>query len=219
MMKETILNIVARAISFLFFPLFMPLYGLTLLFQIPLFSFFPRQYVIISYYFVILLCVLLPFFSYWLMAKLNIISSAKMLDKKDRFFPMFVTALFFFGCAFMLCRYAMPLFIINLLSAVSIAILITAFVSIKWKISAHLTGIGGLIASIFMVSLSTSVNSSLVISIAILCAGLLAAARLQLNRHTPMQLIAGFLNGIICVSVFSLLNWGALMRRIACFIF
>ncbi len=218
-MKDTILNIFARAISFLLFPLFMPLYGLTLLFQIPLFSFFPRQYVVISYYFVVLMCVLMPLFSYWLMAKLNIITSAKMLDKKDRFYPMFVTALFFFGCAFMLCRYAMPLFIINLLGAVSVAILITAIVSVKWKISAHLTGIGGLIASIFIVSLSTNVNSSLVMCIAILSAGLLAAARLQLNRHTPMQLVVGFLNGIFCVSVFSLFNWGMLMRRLSCFVF
>ncbi len=218
-MKDTIIDIFARAISFLLFPLFMPLYGLTLLFQIPLFSFFPRQYVIISYYFVVLMCVLMPFFSYWLMAKFNIISSAKMLDKKDRFYPMFVTAVFFFGCAFMLCRYAMPLFIVNLLCAVSVAILITAIVSVKWKISAHLTGIGGLIASIFIVSLSTNVNSSLVVCVAVLSAGLLAAARLQLNRHTPMQLIAGFLNGIMCVSVFSLFDWGALMRWLSCFLF
>ncbi len=218
-MKDTIFDIVARAISFLLFPLFMPLYGLILLFRIPLFSFFPRQYVVISYYFVILMCVLMPFFSYWLMAKFNIISSAKMLDKKDRFYPMFVTSLFFFGCDFMLCRYAMPLFIINLLGAVSVAILITAIVSIKWKISAHLTGVGGLIASIFIVSLSTNVNSSLVMCVAILSAGLLAAARLQLNRHTPMQLVAGFLNGIFCVSVFSLFNWGMLMRRLSCFVF
>ncbi len=218
-MKDTIIDIFARAISFLLFPLFMPLYGLTLLFQIPLFSFFPRQYVIISYYFVVLMCVLMPFFSYWLMAKFNIISSAKMLDKKDRFYPMFVTAIFFFGCAFMLCRYAMPLFIVNLLCAVSIAILITAIVSIKWKISAHLTGIGGLIASIFIVSLSTNVNSSLVMCVAVLSAGLLAAARLQLNRHTPMQLIAGFLNGIMCVSIFSLFDWGTLMRWLSCFLF
>ncbi len=218
-MKDTIIDIFARAISFLLFPLFMPLYGLTLLFQIPLFSFFPRQYVIISYYFVVLMCVLMPFFSYWLMAKFNIISSAKMLDKKDRFYPMFVTAIFFFGCAFMLCRYAMPLFIVNLLCAVSVAILITAIVSIKWKISAHLTGIGGLIASIFIVSLSTNVNSSLVMCVAVLSAGLLAAARLQLNRHTPMQLIVGFLNGIMCVSFFSLFDWGLLMRWLSCFLF
>ena len=209
----------ARAISFIFFPLFMPLYGISLLFQLPLFSFFPKNYVIICFIIVILFSILIPITSYVLLSYSGVISNMKMYDKKDRVIPMLLTSTSFFCCAIMLCRYAMPLFIISIMCAITISTLITAIISKWWKISAHLTGIGGLVGSILIISYQVGSNPVGILCASIFCAGLLAAARLQLKRHTPAQLIAGFLNGILCICIFSLpaFNWGMFIRKITSF--
>jgi membrane-associated phospholipid phosphatase len=216
---EKFLDTLASAISFLFFPLFMPLYGISLLFQLPLFSFFPKSYIVVCFLIIIVFSILLPLISYILLKQMNMISNVKMYNKEDRVLPMLVTSFSFFACAIMLFRYAMPLFIINIMVSIAIATLITAIISKWWKISAHLTGIGGLVASIFIVSLSTGTNPVFVFCASILAAGLLAAARLQLRRHTPLQLIAGFANGILCISLFSLFDWGILIRKATALIF
>jgi hypothetical protein len=216
---EKILDTLASAISFLFFPLFMPLYGISLLFQLPLFSFFPKSYIVVCFLIIIIFSILLPLISYVLLKQMDIISNVKMYKKEDRVLPMVVTSISFLACAVMLFRYAMPLFIINIMVSIAIATLITAIISKWWKISAHLTGIGGLVASIFIVSLSTGTNPAFVLCSSILAAGLLATARLQLKRNTPLQLLAGFANGILCISLFSLFDWGILIRKATALIY
>ncbi len=213
-MKDRILNIAARTISFLLFPLFMPLYGITLLFQLPIFSFYPRFYVVACFYITILFCLIIPLGTYLLLAHLNVISSPKMYEKEDRSIPLALTAVSFLCCAVMLCKYAMPIFIVNIMVSVSIATLITAVISRWWKISAHMTGVGGLTAAILLVSLCTFTNPTITICGALLCAGLLASARLQLQRHTPQQIVAGFLNGVGCILLFSTIDWGMMIRRL-----
>ena len=52
----------------------------------------------------------------------------------------------------------------------------------------------------------------MLIAILFLATGLLCAARLWLNRHTPAQLLAGFFNGFFSVLLFSFLNFGQFFR-------
>lgn len=209
-------NLIARIISFTLFPLLMPLYGVCLLFNLSTFSYYPVQYIKESLICIILVCILIPFLSYYILEKTKIISSIQMIKKEDRIIPYAITSLSYLICAYLL-YFKMPLFVINILIGISIAILIDAIISKWWKISAHMTGIGGLISSIYAVSLITYTNSSILLSIAFICAGALAAARLQLKRHTPLQLLAGFANGYITIQLTSLFNWDIVLRAITNF--
>ena len=79
------------------------------------------------------------------------------------------------------------------------AIGIVAIVNRFWKISAHLTGFGGLVGGIFCYCLGIGAIPTW--GTGILWLGLslmLMYSRLWLNAHTPAQVCTGWLTGIAC---------------------
>ncbi|WP_341224355.1 hypothetical protein [uncultured Arcticibacterium sp.] len=88
---------------------------------------------------------------------------------------------------------------------IAVTIFIIALVSLKWQISAHAAGIGGLIGAFFMLKFKydeMSLNTPFFL--AIIVAGLVLSSRLKLNAHTLLQVIAGLLVGIIVSSIGSI---------------
>ena len=209
------MDLIAKFISILFFPLFIPMYGMILLLNMNVFSCFPKSNMRVYYYIVIFFAILIPLFFYQLLAITKVISDVRMYKKEDRVIPYFLTSVSFLVGAYLLYRCWMPLQIVNIATATAIAILIDAIVSKWWQISAHMTGIGGLTAGIFCVGLGLHTNTTAILMIALLGAGLLASARLQLKRHTPLQLAAGFLNGFFSVLLLSVIKWDLLMKAIS----
>ncbi len=209
---ESRLNTIAKVISFVLFPLFMPLYGLILLLSLNYFSFYPKTYVYSYYSILVILTIATPMIIFWLYSKMSVISDIQMREKEDRVMPYATTSLFFLFTALFFYRMAMPPFVVYIIIGMSIATLINAIVTIWWKISAHMTGIGGLIGGIYIVGIATHTNTSTAIAIAFLCAGLIASARLQLNKHTPLQLLAGFANGWATITIASAINWAPFLK-------
>lgn len=85
---------------------------------------------------------------------------------------------------------------------IAITIVIIALISLKWQISAHAAGIGGLIGAFFMLKFRfDEMSLDIPFFLALLAAGLILSSRLKLNAHTLAQVIAGLLVGVI-VSTF-----------------
>jgi membrane-associated phospholipid phosphatase len=80
----------------------------------------------------------------------------------------------------------------------STSILITAIVNLKWKISAHMVGIGGLCGAIATLVIHKPEPPFGLLYVCILIAGLVGYARLRLQAHTPAQVYSGFLLGVGC---------------------
>jgi len=72
-------------------------------------------------------------------------------------------------------------------------------VSIFWKISAHMTGIGGIVGLIISMWLYYHVNLLYVLVAAIFMAGILGYARLRTNSHNVWQVLCGFVVGFLTV--------------------
>lgn len=206
------MDTIAKILSFLMFPLFMPLYGVILLFNLEIFSFYPAFYMKGTFLTVVLLGILVPIFSLYILWRFGVISDFRVYKREDRVIPYIFTAIAYFFVSYMLYRLAMPLYVVNIAIGVAFATLIDAIVSLKWKISAHATGIGGLIAAVVVICYWTHTNAPVFVCFLFLCAGVLGAARLWLNRHTPAQLVAGFFNGFLFVLLFSFLNFGQFFR-------
>jgi len=80
-----------------------------------------------------------------------------------------------------------------------VASVICAFIiNLKWKVSAHMTGIGGLLGALISTSILLEVDLISYVILSIFVSGLIASSRLILNAHTPLQLIAGFFLGFGC---------------------
>lgn len=186
---------IAQAISLVFHPLLMPTIGILLLmntgFYFALISFEAKKYILLIVF--TSTCVL-PLIGIGL---LMLLTRFKLdLDKhSDRILPFMSTAIFYYLGYYLLGRLPIfPIYRILLIGSI-LTIALLMFVSVKWKISAHLAGIGGLIGAMLALSLRLSINSSDLLAGLILVAGILGSSRILLEKHTPLQVYAGFTAG------------------------
>jgi len=185
----------AKALSYVFHPLLVPTIGFLLLlnsgFYFTMISNDAKRFIILI---VFLSTFVLPLIC---ISLILVMSRFKLdLDKStDRIFPMLTTAgSYYMGYHFLGKLPLFPIYRLILLSAI-LTLAILLFVSAKWKISAHLAAVGGLVGAFLAISIRMHTNSSFLLGSLILIAGLVGTARIILGKHTPLQVYAGFLAG------------------------
>ena len=144
---------------------------------------------------------ILPLCALLLLKRSGKISSVNLNQRQERFFPMLIIMLCFFLCIMLLQRLRAPSLLIISMQGVGIAIILIASISLVWKISAHLTGLGGALAISIIFSLVYRIDLSFIAVIIVLLSGLLAWARLILHKHTLKQVSYGFLVGFTTVII------------------
>ncbi len=145
----------------------------------------------------------MPVINIYILYSLNRISSLKMENQKERTFPYVLTSCFYFGLFYLFLDLSVWPSIKVLIFGGGLAILITAIINMKYKISAHMVGIGGLLGSLMVISYTLKYNAVSQMVFLILVAGTIATARLYLRAHEPRQIYAGFFLGLITqVTVF-----------------
>ena len=78
-----------------------------------------------------------------------------------------------------------------------LCILISTLINLKYKISAHMVGLGGVLGVLISVSWLIKFDMTPYYIATIIVAGFVAFARLILNEHKPAQLYLGFFLGLI----------------------
>lgn len=131
------------------------------------------------------------------------IKTIEMETTKERIIPYGFTVIFYFFTIYMMIKAPIPPIIFNFMIGALVSVILAFVVNLKWKISAHMIGIGGLVGALIATSFLLNVNLISYITLSIFVAGLVASSRLILNAHSPNQLIVGFLIGMIC-QVFSI---------------
>ena len=146
-------NIIPAIISILFHPIFMPVYGLLILFNSGTFiSFIPyeaKKYIFL----IVLICtVLLPlsFVPFYIFRK--IIDDIHMRSNRERIIPLLVNSLFFYLGYLFISKLQLPPVIKSYMFSCTVAVFLALLVSIWWKISLHMLGIGGLIGAVILFS-------------------------------------------------------------------
>jgi len=191
---------IAKAISILFHPLIMPLLGL-------LFAFSSDSYIsFISYEAKRLIAIVivintfaLPIMMIPLFYRFGIIKSIQMHSHRERLMPLMFTLIPYIFTFYFLNRLPLPNYIASFLLGASVTIAIAFIVSIWWKISIHMVGIGGLAGFIFAFSLKLSSEEIVYLLIALGVTGIIAWSRLALNAHKPAQVYTGF--GVGCFTM------------------
>ena len=72
-------------------------------------------------------------------------------------------------------------------------------VTIRWKISMHMTAIGGLCGFLLVWGMNYQGDVRNAFILFLLLSGILATSRLYLKKHTPLQVYLGFLFGLFFV--------------------
>ncbi len=190
----------AWVISFIFHPLLSPSYLLLILFNTNThFLLLPFDIKRIIFLLVFLCTFLIPLSMAPFFIHLKLISNIRMIEHKERVIPLILGALSYFFAVFLLSKFHTITFefIKSFMLSSGILVLLCAFISIKWKISAHLIGLGGLMAALYFYGINYISDFSSVLAITSLASGLTAFARLKLQAHTQAQVYTGFLLGFV----------------------
>jgi|694.fasta_scaffold02680_26 hypothetical protein len=192
----------AKLVSQIFHPVFMPTISFALVFFLSELSVFAlpqtiRNLVILL---VFLNTCLLPVVFSFTLKKFGFIHSMEMENPTERWVPyMFTTILYLLTYFLLLKARLSPAVYLMQLGGI-MALTLTTLINFKWKISAHLVGIGGLTGTFYGLHYHGHLNHLFPILIGFMLGGLVASARLALHAHTPAQVYAGFLLGFFCVA-------------------
>ncbi|MEJ6588706.1 MAG: hypothetical protein QNL43_02785 [Crocinitomicaceae bacterium] len=196
---------VAKVISWVFLPLFMPIYGLCIT------LYFPSEEIDISrpslyllteelksqiLFLFLVFVTIAPGISFILMYRRGLLSSVEMDQRRERLFPLFVMFSYCILLFFLFWKKApnnvLPIYIYSLpLTGAIVALIFIAFTS-KFKISLHAAGAG--ILTGYLIAFSSNqieFNNGLII-LSFLLSGIILSARLFLKKHTPFEVYFGW---------------------------
>lgn len=203
------LNILSQIVSIVFYPMLMPLYGMLLyaLSTQPHVSEYSTAYTAMFLSGTAILTLLIPVALLLILWRKGYIDSLHIDDAKQRTTPYIYTLICYsFWAYFLRVTMKMPLFLLLVAIGAIVALLIVTIINSWWKISAHLTGIGGLLGGICSYALYSSSLPIGLICITLMLALILMYARLYLEAHTNMQVVCGFLLGIVCTFIPTLIT-------------
>ena len=192
-------------ISFVFHPLFMPLYGLTILLSAPTFlSYLPPAVKRILFTILLLNNVLIPLLLLPFLRLRNLISSFYLEDRSERIIPMLTASILYFTTSFIVLRYQIPFFLKSFIFATAVLSIVVSMINFWWKISIHAVG-ATLAATVLLLWVKMFTPLPLLIVTVILLSGVIMSARLRLDTHNPLQVWVGYFTGLTVVTMFILL--------------
>jgi len=184
---------IAKIISGIFNPLLMPTYGILILFSSDsYFSMLPYEAKKVVFIIVFISSCLLPLAFLPLFLYQNMIRNFEMKTTRERIVPFATIGLLYLMGYFLLLQMEVPQTIVNVLLGGALAIFINLLITLKWKISAHMTGIGALTGVLLVFSYTLKSDLTPYLASVFFVAGLVGTSRLLLNHHTPSQIYAGF---------------------------
>ena len=193
----------ARSVSAVFHPLFIPVYGLAIIFMAPtLMGYLPVEIKKILLLIVLVNNVMVPALMMPFFRHRNIITTWTIDDRKERTIPLVLTTLLYAISFYIVSRFQVPFFIQSFFISAFLISLAATIINFWWKISVHSVGAGAIIA--LVLTLSRRMDTSLMWYLvpAVIIAGLILSSRLKLNSHSPGQVWAGLLAGFTGLMLF-----------------
>lgn len=189
-----------KTISLVFQPLLMPTYAMALLMNMDVFMPMPLIWRWIAIIGTFMFTGLFPALPIWLMMKRGDVKDLFISKREERTMPyLFSFMAYVFWALFLWRTLQFPTFIVAMGMGSAGSIFVIVFINLKWKISAHLAGMGGFCGGIFGVCYRLAMNPLWLFGIILAISALVALSRIELKAHTPGQTLAGFAVGFILV--------------------
>ncbi|MCB9063784.1 MAG: hypothetical protein H6551_01420 [Chitinophagales bacterium] len=197
--ENKMLRVLAKFVSYLLHPIFMPLILLGTLYYVSPISFVKYKGTDLQMVFarVALITVFFPLLVVLLLKGLGFIKSIFMRTQKERIIPLLWTMICYWWVSHVFKNTDAPL-IMQVLFKGSYWGLIVLFVcSIFFKISMHTMAAGGMLGFLTVLIIMSPVDMTIPLIAAIVVAGFSGTARLLLGAHTQFEIWSGYVLGIL----------------------
>lgn len=186
---------IANTLSWVLHPFLLPVYLMAVLLTMTTFAHYSTQVKFYLMWVVALYAIVIPFLVLGVLHSLGRISSFKVDNRRERWLPLAVGIVCYVLCAITFAKIPSAIFLRKFMVAAACCEAMCLVVSLWWKISLHLTGMGAVVALLVVMNIIGVGNMLIPLMVAILAAGALASARLYLGCHNGAQVLAGFCGG------------------------
>lgn len=196
--QNPVIRLVAKTISYVFHPLFVPVYIAWFLITVQPYlfaSFTPAEKVITLLRFIIMYS-FFPLVTVLLARGLGFIDSIYLKTQKERIIPYIACGIYYFWMCYVLRN--QPQFskeVVQLSMAIFIASSIGLLVNIYMKVSMHSISMGILLAFMSLLAFTQAGNYTVYMGVAFLLSGLVCTARFIVSDHSAKEIYTGLLVG------------------------
>jgi len=213
-MKSKLVERSSQVISVVFHPIFMVVYALLYLLMTNPYLFStqePKELSIVIMY-IVIISVVFPGIAIGMLYNLGMIQSISMPERKQRIVPLIITATFYCWLYInLLNNNSIPAVFQSFVLGTNIGLFVGFFITLFNKVSLHSIAISGLTTGLIIAhyiegyeyfelqigQMNIGINSILPLAILVVFVGMVASARLYLNRHTIEQILGGTFIGIL----------------------
>ncbi|MBI5373405.1 MAG: hypothetical protein HZA79_15385 [Sphingobacteriales bacterium] len=200
------LRLAARFISYIFHPVFLPLYVMAfLVFEHPyLFTGFgPREKVLVLLQ-AVAMYLFFPLVTVLLLKALGFIESVQLKKQKDRIIPLIACMIWYFWIWNVwrnLPEY--PGEAVRFALAIWISSWAALMANVKIKISLHAISVGIAATFILLMAFTQALNFGIYIAVSLFITGLVCTARFLVSDHTQAEIYGGLALGAVSMIVAS----------------
>jgi hypothetical protein len=189
---------IAKAISYIFHPLFIPFYTILILLSSDsyLLLMIPLKGKLLLVGIVILTTVILPLITGFILIRMKIIHSLFPGTREERIYLLLNAAIFYYLTYYLLKGTHVSVVFNYFMLGSTFLVICSLMITFFYRISLHMIAAGGLLGGIFGLTFGNSMNVTGFILTLILFAGLMGSARLKIDSQKPAEVYYGFLVGI-----------------------
>lgn len=189
----------ARFISWILNPFSIPFLAFVVLFLFTYLSMMPMAYKLIVLGIVYCFTILMPTITIFVYRKINKLSFYDISrNRLNRFIPYILSVTSYCFCMAMMHKLSIPWYMSGIILAALVIQIVCLIVNLRWKLSEHMAGIGGVIGGIVAFSVLFGFNPLGWLCLFIIVSGVLGTARLILRLNSLGEVLCGFTLGFAC---------------------
>ncbi len=192
----------AEILSVVFHPLFIPLYGLLIIYSSPtLLSFIPLPVKRMILVLVVANNVLLPIALAIVLYARGAIASIHARGRNERVLLLTFALLMYSLTSFVLLRIQVPNLFKAYLVSIAVVTLVTLLITVRYRISMHAIGFGGLIVLVMFMIALYHISMVWQLFAVVLAGGAVMSSRIYLEDHSPAEVWSGLFTGAAVMGV------------------
>lgn len=200
--ENNFLSRLAQIISVLFHPVFMPLYGLLIIFGAPtLLSFIPLKIKKLTFLVVVVNNIILPLSIVLILYSKGVIKSVFAREKHERTVLLSITMFLYLITTLLMLKLPVPNLIKAYFISTTFITFVTIVINIFWRLSLHSVAVGGLLTLVCFMAYLFEVSVIIYLAEMVLLSGLVMFARLYNEDHEGGEVWTGFFVGVVSMAV------------------